>query len=763
MTAKTTWAAAGLGGAALAVMAITTGMFGGLTSPATAQAQTAQAQPAQAQTTQAQTVQAESIPPPVSPGEKILPYTWRNVNVTAGGFVDGLIFSSAREGLIFARTDIGGAYRWDKAAQHWVPLNDWAGGKDGNLLGCESIGVDPVNANRFYLALGTYTNNGSGNGAIVRTADGGRTFQRTDVPFKMGGNEDGRSAGERLAIDPNNDSVVYMGSRNDGLWKSTNFGATWNKVTSFPVTGRTNGIGVIFEVYDKASGTKGQATPVVYAAVSQDGPGLYRSADGGATWSVVAGQPTGLLPHQGVLGADGSLYLTYGNVPGPNNMSGGAVWKYDTKTSAWTDISPQKGGFGYAGLTLDGRTPQTVMVTTMDRWNPGDTLFRSLDGGKTWNDIGAKTVRDWSMTPYLTFGDKAPRLGWWMGSLALDPFHPGHALYGTGATIFASQDVTNADTDTATHWKVGAPGLEETAVITLVSPPAGAHLISGLGDIGGFRHEDLNVSPAGGMYTNPVANNTDSIDFAETNPMLVVRVGRGGRGIPGGFSADNGVTWTPFAAAPTGSRGSGSIAMSPDGGTLVWAAQGAAPAFSRDHGATWQTCGGTVQGRRTTVLSDRVSAGTFYVMEGNQLLVSTDGGATFTARGTLPDGARQLKATPGHAGDLWLTAGGNGVYHSTDGGATFRPVTNPADAQDIGFGHAAPGQSYPALYLTGQTRGGASGVFRSNDIGQTWVRINDNAHQYGYAGQAVTGDPRLYGRVYMGSNGRGILYADPAQ
>ncbi len=696
--------------------------------------------------------------------EKSQPYLWRNVAVIAGGFVDGLIFSPARKGLAFARTDIGGAYRWDAGPRRWTPLNDWAGGKDGNLLGCESIGVDPSSADRFYLALGTYTADWSSNGAIMRTADGGKTWKRTDVPFKMGGNEDGRSAGERLQVDPNLGSVLLMGTRNNGLWRSDDGGARWAQVTTFPVTGRTNGVGVVFEVFDRRSGPRGKPTPVIYAAVSQQGPGLYRSADGGATWQPVAGQPTGLLPHQGAMAADGSLILTYGDAPGPNGMSGGAVWKLDTRAGTWKDITPSHGSFGYAGLALDLAHPGTLMVSTMDRWSVGDTLFRSRDGGATWSDIAPKGVNDWSLTPYLTFGGASAKFGWWIGALAIDPFEPGHVLYGTGATVWASDDVTAADSGKPTHWKVGAAGIEETAVITLVSPPAGAHLLSGMGDIGGFRHTDLTLSPAAGMFTNPVFGNADSIDVAELAPDIVVRVGRGGRQT-GAISHDNGATWKPFLTEPVrggGQRGGGggSVALGADGAAIVWL-QGGALSYSHDGGATWQACAGAA-GPRGDVVADRKTPGVFYAMAAGKLVASTDAGATFAARGALPKGSQRLKAAPGRAGDLWVTCGAEGVYHSTDGGTSFVRAGELANADQIGFGRASPGHEYPALYVTGQTRTGASGVFRSDDIGATWVRINDDAHQYGYSGQAVTGDPRIYGRVYMGSNGRGILAADPA-
>ncbi|HTB60907.1 MAG TPA: hypothetical protein VLC06_23710, partial [Polyangia bacterium] len=47
-------------------------------------------------------------------------YNWKNVVVLGGGFVSGIVFSPVEKGLVYARTDVGGAYRWDAAGKAWV-------------------------------------------------------------------------------------------------------------------------------------------------------------------------------------------------------------------------------------------------------------------------------------------------------------------------------------------------------------------------------------------------------------------------------------------------------------------------------------------------------------------------------------------------------------------------------------------------------------------------------------------------------------------
>ena len=65
-------------------------------------------------------------------------YNWKNVVILGGGFVSGIVFSPVEKGLVYARTDVGGAYRWDAAGKAWVPLTDQLG-RDSNFLGIESL------------------------------------------------------------------------------------------------------------------------------------------------------------------------------------------------------------------------------------------------------------------------------------------------------------------------------------------------------------------------------------------------------------------------------------------------------------------------------------------------------------------------------------------------------------------------------------------------------------------------------------------------
>jgi photosystem II stability/assembly factor-like uncharacterized protein len=713
------------------------------------------------------------------------PYAWKNVVILGGGFVTGTIFSPAKQGLLYARTDVGGAYRWDGTARVWIPLTDRFERKT-NYLGIESLAPDPQDANKVYAAFGTYTQSWAGNGAIARSNDQGTTWEITEMPIKMGGNELGRSNGERLAVDPHQTKILFFGSRRNGLWKSEDGAVTWKKVPSFPLAEDPSGLGIPFVVFDAKSGQKDKPTPVIYAGISRTKEAnLYRSSDGGGTWKPLPKQPTAFMPHHLELDSKGVVYVASYIGPGPhdreNESADGAVYKFEPRSGAWTDITPVKPNpaqddkFGYGALSVDAKSPGTLIVSTLNRYAKGHNIFRTTDGGKTWKDLFARSEWDIAGAQYLYWHRPKLDKPHWIGDADIDPFDPAHVTFVTGAGLWRSTDVTSVDRDQPTHWRFTTEGLEETVVTALASPPKGAELLSGVGDIAGFRHDDVTKAPAAGMFKPPF-NTTTGIDFAEAKPDFVARVGTvWGEGKHGAYSNDGGKSWTVFPTEPAEARTGGGVAVSADASTLLWVIKKEAPVISKDLGKTWTKAEGLPVPAKTDdwvpvnlrPAADRVNPNKLYVYDSAEgfFFASTDGGKRFEktvgSLPGLPDYARSsgsIRTAPGFEGHVWLTTGKE-VMRSLDSGKTFQSVTSTEESHALGFGAPAPNRKYPAIYLIGKVAG-KEGFFRSDDIGSTWVRTNDDQHQFGFTGH-ITGDPKKFGRVYVGTGGRGILYGEP--
>jgi photosystem II stability/assembly factor-like uncharacterized protein len=741
------------------------------------------------------------------PGSEV--YIWKNVQIVGGGFVDGIVFHPREKGVCYARTDMGGAYRRNPETLRWEPLLDWVSYDDLNLMGVESIALDPSDPDRVYLACGTYTNPSTPNGAILRSDDRGESFHRTDVPFKMGGNEDGRGNGERMAVDPNNGNILYLGTRLAGLWKTTDRSQSWQQVTSFPdVTEvpppglqgrdsliwqwRNRGSGIIFVIFDGRSGSPGRGSTDIYAGVSLMGRrNFFMSRDAGATWNAVPGQPEDLRPTHAVLASDGTMYITYGDRPGPSNMTDGAVWKYDTGDGSWTEITPDKPGpgreFGYAAVSVESGNPEHLIVSSYHRYGieAGDDIFRSTDGGVSWRQIfgGGGTFND-SLAPYVAFTGIH-----WLFDIEIDPFDPDHAIFTTGYGGHETFHLTDADRGKATEWRVMSSGIDETVPLELLSPPEGAWVISAVGDYGGFVHRNLDRPQPEGNFSSPRFGNTTGVACASLKPGIIVRAGYptgDNPGQPVGFSMDGGKSWQPADSIPDPSCRGGHVAVSADGEIWIWSPEAVRRGFgpdaagrvfpvyyTSDRGTTWNECRGIPGGTR--VIADPVVSARFYAMDlfGGTLYISDDRGANFTGtplllpggipgspsgRGDNRGGQDRIYAAPGASGDLWIAAF-DGLFHSKESGRSFSRNPSVEQIHAFGFGKAAPESSCPALYLVG-TISGIRGIFRSDDTGASWTRINDDRHQWGLI-LHVTGDPKKYGRVYVGTHGRGLIYGDP--
>ena len=386
---------------------------------------------------------------------------------------------------------------------------------------------------------------------------------------------------------------------------------------------------------------------------------------------------------------------------------------------------------------------------------------------------------DYKLAPYV----KDTPLHW-LFDVEIDPSNPDHAMFTTGYGGWETYDLTNVDKNQPTHWQVMSPGIEETVALALYSPSKGAHVVTAVGDYSGFVHRDLDKPPAEGNPTPPFLGNTHDVSGGTLNPNVMVRVGRPRENNAAiGYSLDGGKKWKVRRRSPIPRPRPGTSPSPPTGRPGCGRRSERVPYVTSNKGATWTACAGLP--KDTRVVADRVNPKRFYgiALFDGKLFESTDGAVHFTERplvlpGGLPKrggsgndnrsdrgddrgGQDRIYATPGKQGDLWLAAF-DGLYHAP-AGKEFVRIPDVEQIHGFGFGKAAPDAKgdgkAAALYLIG-TAQGQRGFFRSTDGGATWLRINDDDHQWGLV-LHITGDPKQFGRVYVGTHGRGTFYGDP--
>ena len=690
-------------------------------------------------------------------------YTWDNLAIGGGGFITGIFPSKTEQGLVYARTDVGGAYRYDKAAARWIPLQDWSSENEKGFLGVESLAIDPKDGKHIVMLCGTsYFNNGRT--AILRSTDGGANFSITDVTsqFWAHGNGMGRGNGEKLIIDPGTSSVMYVGTRANGLFKSTNWGYNWSQVTSLPVSTTPNANGISFVQADPASVSGGVAQRL-FVGVSRFGSStnFYRSDNAGGSFTAIAGGPSNMMPQRAVSDGAGNLIITFANGagPGPNGPGGvggtepfdaGKIYKFNIGANSWTDITPPNVTAAFSGISVANGNAQRLVTSTDNTYLPqganwGDHVFISNNGGTSWTDVTARGFAlDANGVTWLASGQAIHGTP----AVAFDPFDAKAVWVTSGNGLFKTDNIDL----TTTTWKADVKGIEEVVPAALFSIPGGP-VVTAVGDYDGFRHTNV---AAYGLQHMPTMGTTSSITYATANSTAMVRVGNKMY-----YSWSGGNSWTQ-----TTMNGSfGQVVLSPNGGTLLHSPEGSSTSYrSSNMGASWSPISG-LSSTNQSLIADAVNSSKFYAYDRSSgtVFVSTNGGVSFAAGGNPgSSSAKQIRAAPGREGDIWVPLNGGGLSRSTNSGASFSKIGNVSDCNAIGFGKADVNASYPTVFIWG-TVGGVRGLFRSTDTGASWVRVNDDAHEYGGTGNAefVNGDMNTFGVVYMSTAGRGAAYGKP--
>lgn len=290
-----------------------------------------------------------------------------------------------------------GVYRSTDAGKHWTHMGLDSTGHVGRII------IDPRNPERVFVCALGQTFKPEHNRGIYRTLDGGKTWKHVlDVDANTGCSD--------LAIDPRNPNTliaglwpllitpwaVSSGGPSGGVYVTHDGGDSWHKIVGHGMPGADHPVGKVGVAIAHSDPRR------VYALVQDSQPTLYRSNDGGATWSMVS--------HDHMMLQRDSYYGRFGvSTSDPDRlyfMSPNYVISTD---AGKTFVRPNTGGFASAGgdnhdVWIDPRNANRILVAN----DAGASI--SVDGSKTFEHIRLPIAQVYHVTtddqiPYNIYGN----------------------------------------------------------------------------------------------------------------------------------------------------------------------------------------------------------------------------------------------------------------------------------------------------------------------------------------------------------------------
>jgi photosystem II stability/assembly factor-like uncharacterized protein len=316
-------------------------------------------------------------------------YKWRSIGPDRGGRSIAVSGVKGRplEGYFGAVG--GGVWKTLDAGTTWAPVTD--GQITSSSVG--AIAVSDSNPDVLYIGMGEACIRGNimpGDG-VYKSNDAGTTWSH--IGFRAS------DAISKIRVHPTNHDIVFVASfgrygvpsEERGLFKSVDGGKTWKKVLY-----RDEKTGAVDVVIDRR-------TPnVMYAALweayrveyqmSSGGPGsgLFKSTDGGETWTEITrakGLPAGVVGRIGIAVSGADSNRVYALIENEN----GGLYVSDDAGTSWTLVnaarSVRQRAFYYTHIAADPQNKDTVYLLNT-------SAFRSTNGGKTLTQVGQGTHGD---------------------------------------------------------------------------------------------------------------------------------------------------------------------------------------------------------------------------------------------------------------------------------------------------------------------------------------------------------------------------------